>query len=66
MMHHHSPSPWQLAVPGIGFPQNISVGRDMLDLAAFQDLRYDRFDGPKQPVGRVERTASTRWIGLRW
>jgi hypothetical protein len=67
MIHPHSPSHWQLAVPGIGFPQSISVGRDMLDLEAFQDFPDDRFDGPKQPLGRVERRASTRpWLGLRW
>jgi hypothetical protein len=54
MMHHHSPSPWQLAVPGIGFPQNISVGRDMLDLNAFQDLSDDRSDGPRHLLARVE------------
>jgi hypothetical protein len=26
MLNAQSPSPWQLAVPGIGFPQNFSVG----------------------------------------
>jgi hypothetical protein len=30
-MHHYSPSPRWLAVPGIGFPQNISVGPNVLD-----------------------------------
>jgi hypothetical protein len=38
MMHSHSPSPQQLAVPGIGFPQNISVGSNPLDQAAVRDL----------------------------
>ena len=67
MMHNHSPSPWQLAVPGIGFPQSISIGRDMLEPSVFQDLRDDRFDEPRQPVRRLERTPSTRpWVGLRW
>jgi hypothetical protein len=38
MMHAQLPSPRQLAVPGIGFPQNISIGLDVLDPAAFRDL----------------------------
>ena len=29
-MHHYSPGPRWLAVPGIGFPQNISVGPNAL------------------------------------
>jgi hypothetical protein len=37
-MHHYSPSPRWLAVPGIGFPQNISVGPNVLDdLEDFRD-----------------------------
>jgi hypothetical protein len=31
MMHPYSPSCRWLAVPGIGFPQNISVGPNALD-----------------------------------
>ena len=31
MKHPHSPGPRPLAVPGIGFPQNISVGPEVLD-----------------------------------
>ena len=38
MMHPHLPGPRPLAVPGIGFPQNISVGPEVLDPAAFRDL----------------------------
>ena len=34
MIHPHSPSPRYLAVPGIGFPQNISVGPTVVDVAA--------------------------------
>jgi hypothetical protein len=37
MMHPYSPSPRWLAVPGIGFPQNISVGPNALDLEDFWD-----------------------------
>ena len=32
-MHPHSQNSWQLAVPGIGFPQPISIGADAFDLA---------------------------------
>jgi hypothetical protein len=35
MMHPYSPSRRWLAVPGIGFPQNISVGPDALDFKGF-------------------------------
>ena len=38
MMHPHLPGPRPLAVPGIGFPQNISVGREVVDPEAFGDL----------------------------
>ena len=37
MMHPYSPSCRWLAVPGIGFPQNISVGPNALDLEDFRD-----------------------------
>src|SRR6476620_11446453 len=37
MMHPYSPSRRWLAVPGIGFPQNISVGPNALDLEDFWD-----------------------------
>ena len=49
MMHSYLPSSRQLAVPGIGFPQNISIDPDVLDLAAVRDWS-DRFDAPSQPV----------------
>ena len=38
MMHPHLPGPRPLAVPGIGFPQNISVGPEVVDPAALGDL----------------------------
>jgi hypothetical protein len=38
-MHSHSLNTWRLAVPGIGFPQHISVGPDAFDLAAFRSGR---------------------------
>jgi hypothetical protein len=37
MMHPHSPSPQQLVVPGIGFPQNFSVAPHVLDPRSFRD-----------------------------
>ena len=37
MMHPYSPSPRWLAVPGIGCPQNISVGPNAPDLEDFRD-----------------------------
>jgi hypothetical protein len=36
MVHPYSPSPRWLAVPGIGFPQNISVGPNVLDPEDFR------------------------------
>jgi hypothetical protein len=37
MMHpHSSAAPLQLLVPGIGFAQNVSVGLNVLGLAAFR------------------------------
>jgi hypothetical protein len=38
-MRSHSLNAWQLAVPGIGFPQPISVGPDAFDLEAFRSGR---------------------------
>jgi hypothetical protein len=67
MMHSYSPSSRQLAVPGIGFPQNISVGSDVLDLAAFRDWSDDRFDAPSQPIDRIAWLPSLRpWFAARW
>jgi hypothetical protein len=40
MMHPYSPSPRWLAVPGIGFPQNISVGPNALDPQNFRDWSF--------------------------
>jgi hypothetical protein len=66
MTHSYSPSPRQLAVPGIGFPQNISVGSDVLDLAAVRDWSDDRFDTPSQPIGRIAWLPLPRpWFAAR-
>jgi hypothetical protein len=55
-MHHYSPSPRWLAVPGIGFSQNISVGPNALDLEDFRDrpvpIRIQKISGlPKGLLG---------------
>ena len=39
MMQLHSPGPRLLAVPGIGFPQGVSLGPNVVDLAAFRRAR---------------------------
>src|SRR4051794_11595152 len=39
-MHPYSPSRRWLAVPGIGFPQSISVGPDGLDLEDFRERSF--------------------------
>ena len=67
MMHPHSPSPGQLAVPGIGFPQNFSIGPDVPDLAGFCDWSDDQFGAPLQPIDRIARYPSPRrWFAARW
>jgi hypothetical protein len=60
MMHSYSPSSRQLAVPGIGFPQNISIDPDVLDLAAVRDWSDDRFDAPRN---RLTEPAPEIWTG---
>ena len=66
MMHPYSPSPRWLAVPGIGFPQNIPVGPKVLDLEALRDRstaiwftqrhRTDDHRGaPTQLIDRIAR-----------
>jgi hypothetical protein len=49
MMHSHLPGPRPLAVPGIGFPQNISIASDVLDPAGFGDL-LDNHRGASKPL----------------
>ena len=67
MMHPHLPSPRQLAVPGIGFPQNLSVGPEVLDLTGFRDWSDDQFVVPSQPIDRIAWLPSPRpWFAPRW
>jgi hypothetical protein len=53
MMHAQLPSPRQLAVPGIGFPQNISIGLDVLDPTAFRDLSGKHRDASTRLIDRI-------------
>jgi hypothetical protein len=55
MMHPHLPGPRPLAVPGIGFPQNITVAPEVLDPAAFGDLLAST-----RPIGRIV------WLPSPW
>jgi hypothetical protein len=53
MMHPHLRSPRPLAVPGIGFSQNISIASDLLDPAAFGDLLDNHRGASKPPIDRI-------------
>jgi hypothetical protein len=53
MMHPHLRGPRPLAVPGIGFPQNISIASDVLDPAAFGDLLDNHRGASKPPIDRI-------------
>jgi hypothetical protein len=61
MMHPHLPGPRPVAVPGIGFPQNILVGREGVDAAAFGDLSTSA-----RSIERIFWVPSPQaWFGLR-
>jgi hypothetical protein len=67
MMHSHSPSSTQLAVPGVGFPQTFSIGPDVLDPAAFRDLSDDQFGTRTQLTDRIGwRPMPRLWFAARW
>ena len=53
MTHPHLPGPRPLAVPGIGFPQNISISSDVVDRAAFGDLLDIHRGASKPPIDRI-------------
>jgi hypothetical protein len=73
-MHPYSPSPRWLAVPDIGFPQNISVGRNVLDPEDFRDWSFterrktDVQDGASTPLIDyiASRSSSWPWLSARW
>ena len=60
MMHPHLPGPRPLAVPGIGFPQNISIASDVVDRAAFGDLLDIHRGASKPPIDRIQPVLRTR------
>jgi hypothetical protein len=74
MMHPYSPGPRWLAVPGIGFPQNISVGLDVLDPEDFRDwlfLAHRKTDGQHEAAAQridciASRSSSWPWLSARW
>jgi hypothetical protein len=66
MMHPHLPSPRPLAVPGIGFPQNIAIGPEELDPAAFGNLSDDHCGASTRPINRIVWLPSPRpWFAVR-
>jgi hypothetical protein len=73
-MHPYSPGPRSLAVPGIGFPQNIPVGPDVLDPEDFRDwslLAHRKTDGQHEASTPLidciaSRSSSWLWFSARW
>jgi hypothetical protein len=74
MMHPYSPSPRWLAVPGIGFPQNISVGPNVLDPEDLRDWSFtERRKRDVQHEASIplidciaSRSSSWPWPLARW
>jgi hypothetical protein len=68
MMHPYSPSPRWLAVPGIGFPQNISVGPNVLDPEHFRDWSFTERGKTdvQHEVCTASRSSSWPWLSARW
>jgi hypothetical protein len=73
-MHHYSPSPRWLAVPGIGFPQNISVGPNVLEPEHFRDWSFTarcerdgQHDAAAQLIDCIAwRSSGWPWHSARW
>jgi hypothetical protein len=69
-MHPYSPDPRWLAVPGIGFPQNIPVGRNVLDPEDFRDRsltkrrKADVQHGASTPLIECIASRSSSWPWL--
>ena len=65
MMRPHWPGPLPVAVPDIGFPQNISIGPKWLDSSASADLSGDRCGVATRQLDRIVWLPSLRpWFGL--
>ena len=66
MTYPHMPGPWPVAVPGIGFPQNISIGSDVPDAAAFGDLSDNHRGASTRPIDRIVWLPSPQqWFAVR-
>jgi hypothetical protein len=66
MTHPHLPGPRPVAVPGIGFPQNISIASDVLDPATFGDLSDKHRGASTRPIGHNIWLPSPRpWFAFR-
>jgi hypothetical protein len=74
MMHPYSPSPRWLAVPGIGFPQNISVGPNVLGPEDFRDWSFTerrkkdvRHEASTPLIDCIaSRSSLWPWLSARW
>jgi hypothetical protein len=65
MVHPYSPSHRWLAVPGIGFPQNISVGPNVLDPEDFWSFTEHEASAPRIDL-IAPRSSSWPWLSARW
>jgi hypothetical protein len=73
MMHLYSPSPRWLVVPGIGFPQSISVGPNVLDPEDFRDWSFTerrktdvQHEASTPPIDCIASRSSWLWLSARW
>jgi hypothetical protein len=56
MVHLHSPGSRPLAVPGVGFPQDVSFGPKVVDLAAFRRASGDAITNGRKRAGEFAPT----------
>jgi hypothetical protein len=61
MMHSHLPSPRPLALPSIGFAQNIWVGPEMLGRTAFEHSSDNLCEVSTRRADRIVWLPATRW-----
>jgi hypothetical protein len=66
MMHPHLPGPRPVAVPGIGFPQNISIGSDVLEPVALGGWSARHRDASTRLIDRILWLPSPRpWFAVQ-
>jgi len=66
MTHPHLRGPRSVAVPGIGFPQNISIGSDARAPAAFRDSSDNHRGASTRPIDRIVWLPSPRqWFAVQ-